>query len=67
MANLEEEFNELMRAGFDELHNRYYYKDISRDEAVQLQKMLEEKLGFADPHGEIPEEGWRRSSWCVGG
>lgn len=67
MTNLEEEFQELMRAGFDELRNRYYYRDISRDEAQQLQKMLEEKLGISDPHGELPEEGWQRSSWCVNG
>jgi len=64
---LEDEFNRLMAAPYSQLRDSLYYRDISHEDAVVLQKMLEARLGFPDPQGELPEAGWQRSSWCVGG
>lgn len=64
---LEDEFKRLMAAPYSQLRDDLHYKDISHEDALALQKMLEEKLGFPDPQGELPEPGWQRSSWCLGG
>jgi hypothetical protein len=63
--DLEEEFQKLMSSPFENLRSNYYYRRYDREEAVQLQKMLEEKLGTVDPEGPMPEEAWRKSNWCA--
>jgi len=64
--DLENDFQEFMRSPFESLRSKYYYRDLNREDAVTIQKMIEEKLG-PDPEGELPEEGWRKSNWCSGG
>lgn len=64
MDDLEKEFQKLMASPFETLRSDYYYRRHDREEAVKLQKMLEERLGMEDPEGEMPEEGWQKSSWC---
>ena len=62
---LEEDFEEFMKSPFETLRSQYYYKHYNREEAIKIQKMIEERLGTPDPEGEMPEEGWRKSNWCV--
>lgn len=64
MSNLEYEFNQLLLSTFAKLREDYQYRDHTKAEAEELQKMLEEKLGMKDPDGPMPEEAWRRSNWC---
>jgi hypothetical protein len=67
MSELDEEFAKLLLTPFETLRSNYYYRRHDREEAEALQKMLEERLGFSDPEGTLPEEGWRHSNWCSGG
>jgi hypothetical protein len=67
MNDLEWEFEKLIQSAFETLRYDYRERRHSKEEAEKLQKMLEERLGVTDPLGPIPEEGWRRSNWCVGG
>jgi len=62
--SLEEDFQKFMNAPFENLRSDYYYRRYDREDAVKLQKMLEERLGISDPEGEMPEEAWRQSNWC---
>lgn len=65
--SLEEDFQEFMNSPFENLRSNYYYRKYDREDAVALQKMLEDRLGVKDPEGEMPEEAWRKSNWCSGG
>lgn len=67
MDSLEEEFQKYMVSPFEALRSDYRYRRLNKEEAVALQKMLEDRLGISDPEGEIPEEAWRHSNWCSGG
>lgn len=67
MTNLEQAFQNILLSTFEKLRSDYHYHDFTKEEAEQLQKMLEDKLGMPDPEGAIPEEAWRRSNWCSGG
>jgi len=63
-ADLENEFQDLLKSPFEALRDRFYRHAYDRDQAVLLQKSLEETLGMQDPEGDLPDEGWRRSDWC---
>lgn len=64
LKELEQDFQKLMSTPFENLRSDYYRRQYNREEAIVIQKMLEERLGFADPEGEMPEEAWRKSNWC---
>lgn len=63
--DLEDDFQEFMNSPFQQLRDAYYDHKYNREDALILQQKLEERLGVKDPNGEMPEEGWRRSSWCT--